>query len=575
MLRALAGMAGKRAAKPAAKAAVHPFFAKFSTRAPPECEAGQAQTPPAPVPAGAAPDEAASPGITDSDTSQGKLTPPKPEAPAAEQQPQPPPAKPAKRKLQPPPPPLADPKPPAKKPAAKNAPKQPKAAKTPASPADAAEQQPQPPAKPAKRKLQPPQPLADPKPPAKKPAAKNAPKQPKAAKTPTSPADVDATPPGPPKSPGSAGEPPAAAPPGRKRAGDHGDGGEAPAGKRARVSSGKDDGPTTPAAPLDRSASALSRMSSVGTPCCADDEEADRSSDASQPDAKTAAGALERSATLQALPDSELEALKDQAVADLWAHLTEPGWKNELAGEAEKTYFRDLALALKRDREKYTVFPPEADVFASFNEAPFEDVKAVIIGQDPYHGENQAHGLCFSVLPGRKPPPSLKNMYKELVTDVDGFAAPAHGYLIDWARQGILMLNATLTVRAHEANSHAKMGWQTFTDAAIRVLSEKRTGIVFLLWGGFAHKKGKIIANADDVHRVVHSFHPSPLSWRKWTGCKTFSKANEALAELGKEPIVWHLPPEVPPLESLSRTGSSSSSGSSGSSSPSSNAESS
>eukprot|EP01059_Diplonema_ambulator_P009618 TRINITY_DN19541_c0_g1_i2.p1 TRINITY_DN19541_c0_g1~~TRINITY_DN19541_c0_g1_i2.p1 ORF type:complete len:426 (+),score=140.90 TRINITY_DN19541_c0_g1_i2:96-1373(+) len=236
--------------------------------------------------------------------------------------------------------------------------------------------------------------------------------------------------------------------------------------------------------------------------------------------------------------DEELK--KTEAVLELWSHITDPGWKEVLEAETKKDYFRDLALRVKRERRRKTIYPPPHHVFTAFNASPFDKVKVVIIGQDPYHGPDQAHGLCFSVLPGIKPPPSLKNIYKELEADLKWFKAPPHGFLLPWANQGVLMLNATLTVRRKEANSHAKYGWQAFTDAAIRILSEKRSNIVFLLWGGFAQKKGSMI-NADN-HKIIKTFHPSPLSVTKWRGCRVFSKANRALRELGHGPIDWRLP---------------------------------
>lgn len=227
--------------------------------------------------------------------------------------------------------------------------------------------------------------------------------------------------------------------------------------------------------------------------------------------------------------DSVLDSLKD------------PSWRAALAAEFEKPYFADITRFVDAERKAHVVHPSPENVFSAFNETPLDKVKVVILGQDPYHEPGQAHGLCFSVLPGIKPPASLKNVYKELLTDIPGFEAPDHGYLLPWAQQGVLLLNATLTVReGHtEANSHAKCGWQRFTDEAIRVLNAGSNRVVFLLWGGFAQKKGKLIDR--ERHVVLDSAHPSPLSWKKWQGCKAFSKCNEKLSELGHEGINWCL----------------------------------
>lgn len=232
-------------------------------------------------------------------------------------------------------------------------------------------------------------------------------------------------------------------------------------------------------------------------------------------------------------------------------YLTEPGWREELQPLFAKPYMAALEAKLSEQLALgKQVFPPMPDVFAAFNECPASKLRVVLIGQDPYHDVGQAHGLCFSVLPGVKTPPSLVNMYKELATDIPGFKAPPHGYLITWAQQGMLMLNATLTVEAHSPNSHEKFGWQQFTDDVIEMLSKKHEGLVFLLWGGFAQKKGKKIDRTR--HRVIECAHPSPLSFKKWQGCKTFSQCNAALKDLGKPPIDWALPatPPTPPQRS-------------------------
>lgn len=224
----------------------------------------------------------------------------------------------------------------------------------------------------------------------------------------------------------------------------------------------------------------------------------------------------------------------DKDVKELIESLTEPGWKEALSEEFGKPYFAEIAAFVQSERAEHTVHPPVDKVFSAFNETPLDKVRVVIIGQDPYHEPGQAHGMCFSVLPGVKPPPSLKNMYKELETDIPGFSAPDHGYLLPWAKQGVLLLNATLTVREghKEANSHSKCGWQKFTDEVIKVVNEKTEGVVFLLWGGFAQKKGKIVDKSR--HSVLETGHPSPLSVKKWMGCKVFSKCNAELKKLGK-----------------------------------------
>lgn len=233
--------------------------------------------------------------------------------------------------------------------------------------------------------------------------------------------------------------------------------------------------------------------------------------------------------------------LSGEGLPALTGALHDPEWKEALEGEFAKPYFTAIADFVAAERKANTVHPPADQVFAAFNAVPLSEVKVVILGQDPYHEPGQAHGMCFSVQKGITPPPSLKNIYKELVSDIPGFKPPDHGYLMPWAKQGVLLLNATLTVREghKEANSHSKCGWQKFTDEVIRVLNERATGIVFLLWGGFAQKKGKIV----DVerHRVIESAHPSPLSFRKWMGCKAFSKCNAELRSLGRGEIDWSL----------------------------------
>ncbi len=215
-------------------------------------------------------------------------------------------------------------------------------------------------------------------------------------------------------------------------------------------------------------------------------------------------------------------------------------WQTHLAAELDKPYFHKLAQFVDEERQHYTVFPPEPEVFSALQITPYERVNVLLLGQDPYHDDNQAHGLCFSVCPGIKPPPSLMNMFKELQTDV-GFRIPNNGYLVPWAEQGILMLNAVLTVRAHAANSHKNHGWETFTDAIIRQVNAKDDPVVFVLWGGYAQKKLKLIYTKR--HAVVQMAHPSPLSAHNgFFGSKPFSAINAALRQANKPPINWQLP---------------------------------
>ncbi len=217
----------------------------------------------------------------------------------------------------------------------------------------------------------------------------------------------------------------------------------------------------------------------------------------------------------------------------------EQGWLKILGPEFESDYFRKLKEFLVEEKQKYTVYPAGSNIFTAFNLTPWDQVKVVILGQDPYHGPNQAHGLCFSVLPGITPPPSLKNMYKELQDDL-GIAPPSHGYLAKWAEQGILMLNAVLTVRAGMAGSHANKGWENFTDAAIQALSREKKGVIFVLWGNFAKTKRSLID--ESKHHVLTAAHPSPFSAHNgFFGCGHFSKINEILVSEGKSPIDWRL----------------------------------
>ncbi len=215
-------------------------------------------------------------------------------------------------------------------------------------------------------------------------------------------------------------------------------------------------------------------------------------------------------------------------------------WRAHVADEFEKPYFSNLAQFVDDERKHYTVFPPEPEVFSAMNLTPYENVNVLLLGQDPYHDDNQAHGLCFSVRPGIKPPPSLMNMFKELQSDV-GFSLPNNGYLVPWAEQGILMLNAVLTVRAHLANSHKNRGWETFTDAVIRSVNAKESPVVFVLWGNYAQKKQALIDTTR--HTIIQSTHPSPLSARNgFFGSRPFSTINKMLCEAGKPEIDWQLP---------------------------------
>lgn len=219
----------------------------------------------------------------------------------------------------------------------------------------------------------------------------------------------------------------------------------------------------------------------------------------------------------------------------------EPSWLEVLHDEFEKPYMQKLRDFLKQEKENgVRIYPKNADIFNAFNKTPFDKVKVVILGQDPYPGDHQAHGLSFSVQKGIAIPKSLQNIYKELTTDIPGFTYPTHGNLEEWAKQGVLLLNATLTVRAGESASHQKMGWEVFTDEVIRTLSEKRKGIVFILWGNYAQSKIGLIN--ETKHHIIKSVHPSPLSVaRGFYGSKPFSKANEYLIKEGEKPIDWQI----------------------------------
>ncbi len=221
-------------------------------------------------------------------------------------------------------------------------------------------------------------------------------------------------------------------------------------------------------------------------------------------------------------------------------------WNEAVGEELAKPYFRKLQQFLAEERARHVVYPPESDVFNALKFSPYAKTNVLLLGQDPYHNAGQAHGLCFSVLPGIETPPSLVNIYKELNADV-GVPTPKTGYLAHWAEQGILMLNAVLTVRAHTPTSHAKHGWETFTDAIIKKVSAKNELVVFVLWGAYAQKKIALIDTAR--HTIVQSVHPSPLSARNgFFGSKPFSQINTALEANGKPPIDWQIP--TPPVGS-------------------------
>ena len=214
-------------------------------------------------------------------------------------------------------------------------------------------------------------------------------------------------------------------------------------------------------------------------------------------------------------------------------------WLEAMQGEFRQPYYKQLFQKVNEEYRTQRIFPPADDIFNAFHYTPLGEVKVVIFGQDPYHGENQAHGLCFSVKPGVDIPPSLVNIYKELHDDL-GCAIPSHGYLTKWAKQGVLMMNTVLTVRAHQANSHRGIGWEAFTDAAIRVLNEQDRPIVFILWGAPAQMKKSMLTNPK--HLILEAPHPSPLSsYRGFFGSKPFSKTNEFLAAHGIKTIDWQI----------------------------------
>ena len=215
-------------------------------------------------------------------------------------------------------------------------------------------------------------------------------------------------------------------------------------------------------------------------------------------------------------------------------------WNPLLRQEFAEQYWAELQGFVQQERKLGAVYPPEEDVYAALHLTPYADVKVLILGQDPYHGEGQAHGLCFSVRRGVAVPPSLQNIYKEMQSDI-GLAPPSHGNLESWAGQGVLLLNAVLTVRASQAGSHRNRGWETFTDQVIRMVNNKKERVVFILWGAFAQKKKPLIDS--NRHYVIETPHPSPLSaHRGFFGSRPFSRANPALLEAGRSGIDWGLP---------------------------------
>ncbi|HHR6136649.1 TPA: uracil-DNA glycosylase [Providencia alcalifaciens] len=219
-------------------------------------------------------------------------------------------------------------------------------------------------------------------------------------------------------------------------------------------------------------------------------------------------------------------------------------WHDVIGAEKSQPYFKDTLAFVAKERENgKVIYPPQEDVFNAFRYTELGDIKVVILGQDPYHGPGQAHGLSFSVRPGIKAPPSLVNMYKELEKDIPGFVRPDHGYLLSWAQQGVLLLNTVLTVEQGHAHSHAHLGWEAFTDKVIQAINDHTEGVIFLLWGSHAQKKGRIIDTKR--HHVLKAPHPSPLSaHRGFLGCGHFSKANQLLEQQGRIPINWN--PVIP-----------------------------
>ncbi|MYW00297.1 uracil-DNA glycosylase [Streptomyces sp. SID3343] len=214
-------------------------------------------------------------------------------------------------------------------------------------------------------------------------------------------------------------------------------------------------------------------------------------------------------------------------------------WQPVLADELAKPYYAELTAYVDAERKEHQIFPPEEEVFAALEATPYEDVRVFVVGQDPYHDDNQAHGMCFSVRPEVRIPPSLRNIYKEMHADI-GLPIPDNGYLMPWAHQGVLLLNTVLTVRAHEAASHKGRGWEKFTDAVIKAVSDRDAPVVFVLWGGHAKKKASLIDTTK--HVIVQGAHPSPLSAKLFHGSKPFSQIDAALEGMGHKPVDWTIP---------------------------------
>lgn len=270
----------------------------------------------------------------------------------------------------------------------------------------------------------------------------------------------------------------------------------------------------------------------------AEDEEAGTGENANSTPSNTKRLAVNLSPEQRARIEANREEAQKKLLANKSPQFFGPSWKKALAAEFTKEYFQKVMNFVKEERSRKTVYPAEKDVFSWTLQCDIHEVKVVIIGQDPYHGPRQAHGLCFSVPPRVGIPPSLVNIYKELQNDIEGFEPPKHGYLLGWAKQGVLLLNACLTVVASQANSHKDKGWEKFTDAVIRWINTNLSGVVFLLWGSYAQKKGSFIDKKK--HHVLKAVHPSPLSaHRGFLGCKHFSQANAYLKKSGKKPVNW------------------------------------
>jgi uracil-DNA glycosylase len=219
--------------------------------------------------------------------------------------------------------------------------------------------------------------------------------------------------------------------------------------------------------------------------------------------------------------------------------VSDQNWRKLLAGEFAKPYYKSIEKQVAEKRKLGEVYPPVEEVFAAFNCCPLDKIKVVIIGQDPYFNPGQAEGLCFSVKKGIPVPPSLNRIYKVVQKNIPGFVIPKHGSLKEWAERGVLMLNATMTVDKGNANSHAKFGWQEFTTEVMKILNKERTGLIYLLWGGFAQKKGKVIDKTK--HKVLEAAHPSPLGGSSWNDCTHFKQTNDILIKDGKEPMDWSI----------------------------------